>query len=223
MKRLFLLVPLLVLGAGFWLISQTADASPDAKIILTDGKSAVVLANACILHVPLSTPTLVRVKCSTTTVTENARVPDAITARVILSAGQRVSISASQCNLTVVVQKPAKVKVTCTAGPTPVPTPAPAATVKVGPNGTISFSPATVDVHVGDTVEWVWDSGPHTVTSGKGTPDNLFCSPNDTNCGTSPTSSTGAKYRHTFNAQGSFQYYCRVHGISMSGTINVNP
>ena len=39
-------------------------------------------------------------------------------------------------------------------------------TVTVGPGGAHAFSPDTVDIDVGDTVEWTWDSNTHSVTSG---------------------------------------------------------
>jgi plastocyanin len=36
--------------------------------------------------------------------------------------------------------------------------------------GNLAYSPATVNIHVGETVEWIWDGSNHTVTSGNGTP-----------------------------------------------------
>ena len=35
---------------------------------------------------------------------------------------------------------------------------------------TVAFSPSSVTINVGDTVQWQWNSGPHSVTSG--TPDH---------------------------------------------------
>jgi plastocyanin len=92
-------------------------------------------------------------------------------------------------------------------------------------NGGLSFSPSTLTVSVGSTVTWKWATSNHTVTSGDGntgTPDNKFCSPNDTNCATSPTSMTGAIYSHTFTTAGTYPYFCRPHaGAGMTGTIIV--
>lgn len=210
--------------AAFVLLGNSADASPEARITLTAGKSAVVLANGCTLQVTNNSMTLVRIKCKASAGAENSSVPQATTAKVTLSAGQRVAIAANQCALGIVVQKPARVKVTCLALPTPTPTEPPDASVTVGPGGMLTFSPGTVNIQVGETVEWNWASNNHTVTSGDGTmPDNLFCSPNNTNCATAPASNTGFKYRHTFNSTGSFDYYCRIHGATMSGVVNVNP
>jgi len=84
-----------------------------------------------------------------------------------------------------------------------------------------------VTIHPGDTVQWVWQSPGHTVTSGTvkmgmGTADNKFCSPSDMNCATAPTSTTGAMYSHTFTQAGMFPYYCRPHaGAGMIGTVVV--
>jgi plastocyanin len=95
--------------------------------------------------------------------------------------------------------------------------------VTVAPNGTLTFSPDTLTICRGDTVTWMWGSDSHTVTSGTGcTPDNQFCSPNDTNCATAATSITGATYSHTFPAAGTFPYFCRPHcGSGMTGSIVV--
>src|SRR4051812_15219124 len=43
------------------------------------------------------------------------------------------------------------------------------AAVTVGPNNSLSYAPATVDIAAGGTVTWTWAPGitmPHTVTSG---------------------------------------------------------
>ena len=57
--------------------------------------------------------------------------------------------------------------------------------VTVAPNGTLTFSPRTVNISVGDTVRWTWAAGGHSVTSGNSTSctaDGMFCSPNKMNC-----------------------------------------
>jgi plastocyanin len=121
-----------------------------------------------------------------------------------------------------------------TPTPTPTPSPAPAAqtvTVTVGPNGTTTFSPQTVNVHAGDTVHWVWASSsiPHTVTSGTApSADGKFCSIPEGQDETAARCSTldYAKmapntYDETFTTAGTFPYFCLVHGAAMTGTVIV--
>jgi plastocyanin len=103
--------------------------------------------------------------------------------------------------------------------------------VTVGPGGALTFDPATLPIHVGDTVKWMFDSPGHSVVSGTATmqppsetPDGKFCSPSDTNCGTSQLSNAGDSYQHAFNTAGSFPYYCFPHGtLGMTGMITVTP
>jgi len=128
----------------------------------------------------------------------------------------------------------------CPAGePTPTPTetsepsetPTPAATpvvhmVTVGPGGDTVFSPSTLTIHVGDTVQWTWASTGHNVVSGGSdcVADNQFCSPNDSNCAGTPLLSSGTTYSHTFTAEGTFPYFCAQHcDLGMVGTITVEP
>lgn len=100
---------------------------------------------------------------------------------------------------------------------------APAQTVDVSVNN-FFYSPQFVHIVAGDTVRWTWNSSPHSVTSGDCcAPSNVFCSPNDLNCSTSPSSGFGFVYSHTFNTPGSFDYYCNVHLSAMSGTVIVDP
>ena len=96
-------------------------------------------------------------------------------------------------------------------------------TVTVGSGG-LRFSPDTVVITAGATVRWVWAAGPHTVTSGSnGVADNLFCSPNDQDCSTSPGSGADFVYEHTFAQAGVYPYFCQFHGnFGMTGTVTVN-
>lgn len=68
------------------------------------------------------------------------------------------------------------------------------------------FSPLWADIHVGDTVKWIWiDSLSHSVVSGDGntgTPDGLFSS------GIHVAPFT---FSVTFQDVGAFPYYCGVH------------
>jgi plastocyanin len=71
-----------------------------------------------------------------------------------------------------------------------------------------AFVPATVSVHVGDTVEWTnHDFAPHTATS-------------KTGAWRTPTLNNGASGRWTATAPGTFAYRCEFH-TNMKGTIIV--
>ena len=73
-----------------------------------------------------------------------------------------------------------------------------------------AFNPSLVSVKAGSTVTWTNnDSVTHTVTS-------------DTKSFESKRLSPGQNYSHTFNAKGTFSYYCDIHG-SMHGTVSVTP
>jgi plastocyanin len=88
--------------------------------------------------------------------------------------------------------------------------------VTVGPGGDLSFSPSSVTIHPGDTVQWNWDDSDHSSTSGMpGSPNGLW---------DSGVRSRGATFTHTFNSAGSFPYYCTPHGqcCGMVGTVTVS-
>ena len=92
--------------------------------------------------------------------------------------------------------------------------PAVAATVQVNQIGT-SFQPNDITINVGDTVEWVWSGGIHTVTSGTGSADpnvgSLFDDP-----------LAGSNFSYTFNSVGDFDYFCRPHELfDMKGIVRV--
>src|SRR3990167_1801104 len=77
------------------------------------------------------------------------------------------------------------------------------------------FSPATLTINVGDTVEWTnIDTAAHTVTSG---------SPADGPSGVFDSSLImgGASFENTFDEAGSYDYFCMVHPW-MVGNIQVN-
>jgi plastocyanin len=76
----------------------------------------------------------------------------------------------------------------------------------------MSFSPASLQIHVGDTVEWISrdSSDVHTVTH------------NDKTTFRSGLLNEGDKFEHTFGTAGDFPYFCEVHGkAAMSGLIEV--
>ncbi len=82
--------------------------------------------------------------------------------------------------------------------------------VAVGPVGSkLRFVPDKLNIFVGDTVRWTWDSDNHSVTSGTScTADGQFCSPDNMNCEAGVLSNTGFVYEHTFTQTGSYSYFC---------------
>ena len=120
-----------------------------------------------------------------------------------------------------------------TATPLPIPTTGPQPTAMPSSEGTAP--PLTVDldmqnfkhqdltVQAGTTIVWTnRDSVQHTVTSGSSSdPDagSLF----ESGAEIADWVKAGDTYSFTFNDEGAFPYYCRVHGDAMSGTITVTP
>jgi plastocyanin len=84
-----------------------------------------------------------------------------------------------------------------------------------------AFAPNPVTIHVGDTVEWVWDSDRHSTTSVAGGLEQWNSGVHD----------KGFVFEHTFTHIGTFSYYCSIHGFDnrdgtasgMSGQIIVLP
>lgn len=87
--------------------------------------------------------------------------------------------------------------------------------VQVAPFGDTSFSPSSVSIKPGDTVQWVWKSKsmPHSVTSGNGVSNGLFDS--------GVQQSNTFTFSHTFPIAGTFPYFCTVHAQFMKGTVTV--
>jgi plastocyanin len=89
--------------------------------------------------------------------------------------------------------------------------------VQVAPSGDLSFSPSSVSINPGDTVQWVWKSKamPHSVTSGNGGASNgLF------NSGLQQSNTF--TFSHTFPTAGTFPYFCILHfDDGMKGTVTV--
>jgi plastocyanin len=81
------------------------------------------------------------------------------------------------------------------------------------------FTPGSATIKQGDTVTWTWNGGFHSVTSATGAPESF-------NSG----DMFGGTFSHTFNAVGTYNYYCDIHGgqtadgnvFGMAGTITVN-
>jgi plastocyanin len=93
-------------------------------------------------------------------------------------------------------------------------------TVKMKGNGYMNpglvFSPAMVSIKVGDTVQWIWNDGPHSTTSGTpGKASGLW---------DSGIKSVGSSFTYQFNSVGTFPYFCSVHGAccGMTGSVTVS-
>jgi plastocyanin len=98
--------------------------------------------------------------------------------------------------------------------------------VTVGPlENEFTFVPDTVNISVGDTVRWTWESDFHSVTSGTScTADGQFCSPDNMNCDAGILNDTGFVYEFTFTQPGMYQYFCAIHCFAgMTGVVNVLP
>ncbi len=81
----------------------------------------------------------------------------------------------------------------------------------------LSFDPATLVVSRGDTVEWNWSAGIHTVTSGTG-----FADPNVGALFDAPLDSANNFTYVFFDTVGAYPYHCTPHQLDgMTGTIVV--
>ncbi len=99
---------------------------------------------------------------------------------------------------------------------TPTQTPLPNQ-VNVGPGN--SFSPSTITINAGETVNWVWIGGFHSTTSGS-CPGGV-CAP-DGVWDSGPPNAPPRTFSHIFPTGGTFTYYCRQHLSMMQGTVIVN-
>lgn len=101
--------------------------------------------------------------------------------------------------------------------------------VAAGPEGRLRFVPETVEILVGETVRWTFESAGHNVTSLPGASEKVR-NPE----GTEPFASyegtqhfaineVGTTYEHTFEVPGEYVYVCAPHaGQGMVGTIIVS-
>ncbi len=97
-------------------------------------------------------------------------------------------------------------------------------TVQVGPGGSIVFSPATLNIAVGDTVTFTSDgTHTHNATSDAGAVTTFRCANGcDGTGGNGTPSGTPWTATVTFPTPGSINYHCEIHGsFGMVGTINV--
>ncbi len=81
----------------------------------------------------------------------------------------------------------------------------------------LTFQPAVITIQVGDTVEWVWTSGVHTVTNGVDLSDPDLGSIFD-----AALDASNPTFSYTFNTVGEVPYLCRPHfGLGMLGVVRV--
>ena len=76
------------------------------------------------------------------------------------------------------------------------------------------FSPANINVAVGDTVRWVWSDGSHTTTS--------TSVPQGADGWNSPMNSTSKTFDYIIKVAGSYSYWCIPHAPNMAGTITAS-
>jgi len=91
--------------------------------------------------------------------------------------------------------------------------------VVVGPGGELVFEPADLEIAVGTTVNFVWESDNHNVVV-DGQPEDATWE--GTEGDASVTYDTGHEYSHTFETTGEYDYFCQPHvGAGMEASISV--
>jgi plastocyanin len=91
--------------------------------------------------------------------------------------------------------------------------------VVVGPGGSLVYEPADLEIAVGTTVNFVWDSDNHNIVV-ENQPDGAGWE--GTSGGNSKTYNAGHEYSHTFETTGTYDYYCQPHvGAGMEASIEV--
>lgn len=78
------------------------------------------------------------------------------------------------------------------------------------------FSPANLNVVVGDVIRWQWVSGFHNSES-------LFVPAGASDWVSQNLTGTGNFYEYTITTPGNYQYYCGIHGLGMSGSFTASP
>ncbi|MFC3476897.1 plastocyanin/azurin family copper-binding protein [Halobacterium litoreum] len=87
--------------------------------------------------------------------------------------------------------------------------------VEVGPNGSLSYSPASLTVSPGTPVRFVWLDGGHNVEP-EGQPADADWQ------GHSALESRGFSHEYTFEVPGTYEYVCTPHRTQgMQGSITV--
>lgn len=102
-------------------------------------------------------------------------------------------------------------------------------TVAAGPNGSLVFEPEQIEVSVGDTVTWEFESTGHNVSARPqdsdkvSIPDGAESFASYDNGDSFAVVSEGETYEHTFETAGDYTYVCIPHTSSgMIGTVTVS-
>ena len=82
-----------------------------------------------------------------------------------------------------------------------------------------AYTPATIDVRVGDTVTWTFSSV-HTVTSGVYATDGV---PGDGLFDSGFIGGGGLTYSFVVDEVRDYNYFCQIHPTTMAGLIRVSP
>jgi plastocyanin len=77
--------------------------------------------------------------------------------------------------------------------------------------GNFQFSPASLNVIVGDVIHWTWVSGTHTTSS--------LSVPPSASSWDSPITSSSNTFDYTITATGTYTYQCNIHPFQMTGSI----
>ncbi len=92
--------------------------------------------------------------------------------------------------------------------------------VAVGPGGELVFDPESLEIPPGTTVRFVWESDLHNVVVDEQPADADW---SGTAGAPGATYDTGHEYSHTFDVEGTYEYYCAPHRASgMTGTVVVS-
>lgn len=106
--------------------------------------------------------------------------------------------------------------------PSGYPTPPPTTGSVTATMMNIMFNPATITIHVGQSVVWRnMDQVQHSAT--QGTCSANSCSPTSGGFDTGMLGGGQTSGAIVFNSAGTFHFYCRVHGPMMQGNVVVMP
>ncbi|WP_458188969.1 plastocyanin/azurin family copper-binding protein [Haladaptatus sp. NG-WS-4] len=100
--------------------------------------------------------------------------------------------------------------------------------VAVGPQGRLRFDPEEVEIPVGGTVRWTFESAGHNVTAKPGASEKISIPENAEPFGSYEgdahysINEVGTTYEHTFTVPGEYVYVCEPHADQgMVGTVTV--
>ncbi|WP_440005703.1 plastocyanin/azurin family copper-binding protein [Halomicrococcus sp. SG-WS-1] len=101
--------------------------------------------------------------------------------------------------------------------------------VAVGPEGRLRFVPETVEISVGDTVRWTFESAGHNVTTKPGASEKISIPEDAEPFGSYEgdahysINEVGTTFEHTFTVPGEYVYVCEPHADQgMIGTVVVS-